>query len=232
MSNDLKPPEPSDEQGDASDVDALGFLRRSPHPYHRRQAELRSLNQSSESSSNDFIQPSALTSSKSGSDRDRTISNDDDARTRRKSSRTPSDSGTEADDEGYSFVRALPAPPIRPRKGLRDFDGGVSPLLIPSQVDEERRKLLAEYFKSSKEGFDGPSPTDEEARTARQKYLKRRRAELIRRTTETGLLVVTGLMVINGCSSWKKILQWHRGRGISQLNATWSPAYWLAVELL
>lgn len=215
MSNDLKPPEPSDEQGDASDVDALGFLRRSPHPYHRRQAELRSLNQSSESSSNDFIQPSALTSSKSGSDRDRTISNDDDARTRRKSSRTPSDSGTEADDEGYSFVRALPAPPIRPRKGLRDlrgsgFDGGVSPLLTPSQVDEERRKLSAEYFKLSKEEFDGPSPTDEEARTARQKYLKRRRAELIRRTTETGLLVVTGLMVINGCSSWKKILQWHR----------------------
>lgn len=218
MSNDLKPPEPSDEQGDASDVDALGFLRRSPHPYHRRQAELRSLNQSSESSSNDFIQPFALTSSKSGSDRDQTISNDDDdARTRRKSSRTPSDSGTEADDEGYSFVRALPAPPIRPRKGLRDlrgngFDGGVSPLLTPSQVDEERRKLLGEYFKSSKEEFDGPSPTDEEARTARQKYLKRRRAELIRRTTETGLLVVTGLMVINGCSSWKKILQWHRGR--------------------
>lgn len=215
MSNDLKPSEPSDEQGDASDVDALGFFRRSPHPYHRRQAELRSLNQPSESSSNDFIQLSALTSSKSGSDRDRTISNDDDARTRRKSSRTPSDSGTEADDEGYSFVRALPAPPIRPRKGLRDirgsgFDGGVSPLLTPSQIDEERRKPLAEYFKSSKEGFDGPSPTDEEARTARHKYLKRRRAELIRRTTETGLLVVTGLMVINGCSSWKKILQWHR----------------------
>lgn len=222
MSNDLKPPEPSDEQGDASDVDALGFLRRSPHPYHRRQAELRSLNQSSESSSNDFIQPSALTSSKSGSDRDRTISNDDDARTRRKSSRTPSDSGTEADDEGYSFVRALPAPPIRPRKGLRDlrgsgFDGGVSPLLTPSQVDEERRKLSAEYFKLSKEEFDGPSPTDEEARTARQKYLKRRRAELIRRTTETGLLVVTGLMVINGCSSWKKILQWHRVELLSHI---------------
>lgn len=221
MSNDLKPPEPSDEQGDASDVDALGFLRRSPHPYHRRQAELRSLNQSSESSSNDFIQPSALTSSKSGSDRDQTISNDDDARTRRKSSRTPSDSGTEADDEGYSFVRALPAPPMRPRKGLRDlggngFDGGVSPLLTPSQVDEERRKLLAEYFKSSKEEFDGPSPTDEEARTARQKYLKRRRAELIRRTTETGLLVVTGLMVINGCSSWK-ILQWHRVELLSHI---------------
>lgn len=217
MSNDLKPPEPSDEQGDASDVDALGFLRRSPHPYHRRQAELRSLNQSSEPSSNDFIQPSALTSSKSGSDRDRTISNDDDGRTRRKSSRTPSDSGTEADDEGYSFVRALPAPPIRPRKGLRDFDGGVSPLLTPSQVDEERRKLMAEYFKSSKEGFDGPSPTDEEARTARRKYMKRRRAELIRRTTETGLLVVTGLMVINGCSSWGEMLQWHRVELLSHI---------------
>lgn len=225
MSNDPKlsePPDTGSEQDNASDVDALGLLRRSPHPYHRRQAELRPLNQSSESSSNDFIQPPALASSKSGSDRGRTISNDDDARTCRKFSRTPSDSGTEADDEGYSFVRALPAPPIRPRKGLRDlrgsgFDGGVSPLLTPSQVDEERRKLLAEYFKSSKEGFDGPSPTDEEARTARQKYLKRRRAELIRRTTETGLLVVTGLVVINGCSSWKKILQWHRVELLSHI---------------
>ncbi|OCL08273.1 hypothetical protein AOQ84DRAFT_44149 [Glonium stellatum] len=223
MSTDLKSPEPPDtrsEQGDASDVDALGLLRRSPHPYHRRQPELRSINQSSESSSNDFVQQYALTSSKPGSDRDRTIS-DDDARTRRKASRTPSDSGTEADDEGYSFVRALPAPPIRPRKGLRDLrgsgpDAGASPLLTPSQVDEEGRKFLPEYFKSSKEGFDGPSPTDEEARAARQKYLKRRRAELIRRTTETGLLGIVGLLAINGCSS-RKILQWHRVELVSHI---------------
>lgn len=133
---------------------------------------------------------------------------------------SPSDSGTEADDEGYGFVKALPAPPIRPHKGLRDVRGtgidgaGGSPLLTPSQVDEDGRRYAAEFFKVAKDTSrrEEPSPTDDEAKAARQKYLKRRRNELVRRTTETALLGTIGLLVVRGCSCGEKLLQWHRGQ--------------------
>ncbi|KAL9107535.1 MAG: hypothetical protein Q9187_008411, partial [Circinaria calcarea] len=46
---------------------------------------------------------------------------DADSRKRRKLSTSPSESGTEADDEA-GLLKGLPAPPSRPRKGLRDLD--------------------------------------------------------------------------------------------------------------
>ncbi|KAF2749749.1 hypothetical protein M011DRAFT_517668 [Sporormia fimetaria CBS 119925] len=125
-------------------------------------------------------------------------------------------SGTEADDEGYGLVKALPAPPMRPRKGLRDmrgagFDGAATPLPTPSQVDEDGRRYSLEYFRSKKSrGKAGsPSPTDEE-RAAREKYRKRRRNELFRRSTETVLLAFIGLLAVRGCSCWKELLRWQR----------------------
>jgi hypothetical protein len=46
---------------------------------------------------------------------------------------------------------------------------------------------------------------------ARQKYLQRRRNELVRRTTETALLAGIGLLAVQGCSYWDKLLKWNRG---------------------
>jgi hypothetical protein len=193
-----------------SEIEALEIFRRSPHPYHRRQHELRAAQPSSASSSNDLSPTTGLTSQG-------TVSDEDDRR-RRRVSQSPSESGTEADDEGYGFVKALPAPPSRPRKGLRDVrgsgrDGDATPLLTPSQVDEEGRQLSMQYFQPRKEGprTGAPSPTDDEAKAARQKYLKRRRNEVVRRTTETALLGVIGMLAVNGCKCWEKLLQWHRG---------------------
>lgn len=193
-----------------SEIEALELFRRSPHPYHRRQHELRTAPQSAESSSHDLsrttLQPS------------QTSITDQDGRTRRKPSQSPSESGTEADDEGYSFIKALPAPPLRPRKGLRDMrgagqDGEASPLLTPSQMDEDGRRLSSQYYRSKKGGLQtgGRSPTDDEAKAARQKYLKRRRNEVVRRTTETILLGAIGIFAVSGCDCWEKLLQWHRG---------------------
>lgn len=149
---------------------------------------------------------------------------DEDRRKRRKrNSQSPSESGTEADDEAYQFVKALPAPPLRPRKGLRDRKGlreeGLSPLLTPTQIEEEVRKYSAEYFQDKKNVSHAgeASPTDKEAKAARQKYIKRRRNEVVRRTTETALLAGIGFLAVNGCGCCSQLLEWHRGGSTSRL---------------
>ena len=212
MSLDPDPPDAQLGAATAADIETLELFRRSPHPYHRRNLgnDAQHTHASADSlqieHSRTSLQPS-----------DQTIS-DEDGRKRRKTSQSPSESGTEADDEGYSFVKALPAPPLRPRKGLRDLrgsglDGTPSPLLTPAQIDEEGRKFAQEYFRPRREGArtGAPSPTDDEAKAARQRYLKRRRNELVRRTTETALLGFIGLLAVRGCSCWEGLLQWHRG---------------------
>ncbi|KAF1998042.1 hypothetical protein P154DRAFT_547083 [Amniculicola lignicola CBS 123094] len=202
-------PEGHLEPNNVTEIEALELFRRSPHPYLRHQNELRRPQASSESSSNDYSRTSLNPTD--------CIVTDEDGRKRRKLSQSPSDSGTEADDEGYGFVKALPAPPLRLHKGLRDLrgsglDGSASPLLTPSQVDEEGRKFSAEFFDPGEEGAKTgePSLTDEETRAARKKYIKRRRNELVRRTTETALLGLIGLLAVKGCGCWVKLLQWHR----------------------
>jgi hypothetical protein len=145
---------------------------------------------------------------------------DDDGRTRRKTaSQSPSESGTEADDEGCSLVKALPAPPLRPHKGLRDSralgtDKWASPLLTPTQIDDEGRKLSEGYFTRTSETRrrGDVDRSDDEARAARQKYLQRRRNELVRRTTETALLAGIAVLTVCGCDCWDKLLAWHRGQ--------------------
>jgi hypothetical protein len=206
--------EPSDARLDAptvSDFEALELLRRSPQPYLRHKDEIRKPS------------PDRLASSRATRDRpnppSRTISDADGRKRRKTSSRSqsPSEGGTEADDEGYSFVRALPPPPLRPHKGLRETEGSghgaLSPLLTPTQIDDEGRRFSDEYFNKKRANRKGePSFTDEEARSVRQKYLKRRRHELVRRTTETALLAGIGILAVSGCNCWQSLLAWHSGK--------------------
>ncbi|KAF2280736.1 uncharacterized protein EI97DRAFT_471743 [Westerdykella ornata] len=194
----------------SSEIEHLELFRRSPHPYHRHQHR---------------SSPSGPPSSKSSIDNSlRTtpvaISDEDGRRRRRRISQSPSASGTEADDEAYAFVKALPAPPLRPRKGLRDVRGAgvegpsMSPLLTPSQVDEEGKKYGVEYFRRRRgKGSVGEETAtlDEEARKARERYIKRRRNELLRRTTETGLLVCIAVLTVRGCGCWRQLWErWYR----------------------
>ncbi|KAF2630712.1 hypothetical protein BU25DRAFT_386794 [Macroventuria anomochaeta] len=207
-------PDPSDAQLDAptaSEVETLELFRRSPHPYLRHRAGLSNAQTPSENSSNN-----ASASRTPPRPSDRTISDEDRRKRRKRNSQSPSESGTEADDEGYQFVKALPAPPLRPRKGLRDSQGlreeGLSPLLTPAQIEEEVRKYSEGYFQEKQDESQAGEapPTDKEAKAARQKYTKRRRNEVVRRTTETALLAGIGLLAVNGCDCWLKLLEWHR----------------------
>jgi dolichol kinase len=209
MSQDSEPPDARLDAPTTSEIEALELFRRSPHPYLRHKDEIRKPSPDRSVNSNCAARNRPTPTNRTTSDAD--------GRKRRKTSsqsQSPSESGTEADDEGYTFVKALPPPPLRPHKGLRDLgQGALSPLLTPTQIDDEGRKYSEEYFaekKRSKRG--GVSVTDDEARTARQKYLQRRRMELVRRTTETALLVAIGMLAVSGCGCWEQLLGWHRGK--------------------
>lgn len=75
-----------------------------------------------------------------------------------RTSKTPSDSGTEADDESTGVLKGLPAPPARPRKG----------------VDEPKK---------SGDGLE-------------KKKAVEKRAEVLRRLCEVGLVVCVGVVVL------------------------------------
>ncbi|GME24623.1 putative methyltransferase [Neofusicoccum parvum] len=220
-------------------ADALRLLNRSPHPYHRRSVQLHHSHHHSETQSQQQQHPSP-SASPTWSSSAASSDNDDSARggaaAARKgpaptsypsqtASRSMSESGTEADDEGYSFVKALPAPPIRPHKGLRDLRGGDaalalsdSGLLTPNQLDEEGRRLSAApgYFKGRGKGArrqeDGAGEVEvhEEVRKERERYAKRRRAEMLRRGCEVALLAAIGLVVLRGAVALKSLGAWSR----------------------
>lgn len=119
---------------------------------------------------------------------------DADNRKRRKTSLTPSDSGTEADDESGAFLKGLPAPPTNFRKGLKGGKslGTQSPLLTPSYIDDECQRRASETHFRYSSRQQSQSSTDEESVQYRHKVLRRRRAELSRRATEIFLLLCAG----------------------------------------
>ena len=176
----------------------LPRLARSPHPY----AFLRSEVLNGTQKTPDYCEPQSVRAHTPHNDtrsvRDRASKpfSDTDSRKRRKDSTTPSDSGTEADDEGGPLLKSLPAPPPRLRKGLKDEanSGTTSPLLTPSYLDDEkRRKILEAQFKRGLQ-LQSHVSSDKETLKIRDKFVKKRRAELIRRTTETILFLSVGCL--------------------------------------
>jgi hypothetical protein len=204
-----------------ADVEDLEQFRRSPHPYLCHKDQIRKHSPDRKSA----LAPQLHTPLRSSN---HTIHNEDGRKRRKTSSQSPSESGTEADDEGYTLVKALPAPPLRLHKGLRDqqisgTDGVTSPLLTPTQIDDEGRKISEGYFngnRKSKPRGDA-CPTDDEARVAKQRYLQRRRNELVRRTTETALLAGIGVLAVQGCGCWGSLLGWHRGQRHIRMKLEW-----------
>ena len=173
---------------------------RSPHPYYRQ-----SLDVPDRIYSNRVLAPTPQSSSidKSSAQDHRPGTSpyfDFDGRKRRKETTSPSDSGTEADDE-RPLLRALKAPPLRPRKGLKDHKGTDSdplgsPNLTPSPFEEERNRLLAGHaFQERRRGK--PIPEADSAK-AKEKQRRRGRAEYTRRALETVLLGVSGYLSCRG----------------------------------
>lgn len=162
-------------------------LSRSPHPYHRRQSdcvhilpgESRTIVQSNLKSARSTEGSEGRFGYREGTSREST---------------SPSDSGTEADDESGLILQSLPAPPLRSRKGLKgqDGDGAASPLLTPSYLDDESRRLQLEHLLSHYADRQSSLPTDDERRKTQEKFTRRRRAEFLRRLSETFLLGIVG----------------------------------------
>ncbi len=173
---------------------------RSPHPYHRDKKFLSSLTPIN----------GTPTRKEDASGPNGTSYFDADSRTRRKFVTSPSDSGTEADDESGGILRGLPAPPIKQRKGLKEPSAITSPLLTPSYLDDESWRSAQERQLRRRRSLQSPSVTDEETKKTRNKFTKRRRAELLRRVTETLLLGSIGCIA---CGSVPKSLlrTWSKG---------------------
>ncbi|KAG9235110.1 cytidylyltransferase [Amylocarpus encephaloides] len=173
--------------------DALRRLSRSPHPYHRQRFEL--LHASERVISYAPAKRSPLTSKHNTDDeeQERTPVTSDSYR-----ESTTSDSGTEADDE--HFLKGLPAPKIRPHKGLRGLDGtfsaSPSPLPSPAILNGDAHKPLE--FSRTLPGATSQASQEEAYQKAVDKIRHKRRVEVIRRVAETGILgFVAGLICLN-----------------------------------
>jgi hypothetical protein len=121
---------------------------------------------------------------------------------------TGSESGTEADDERPDFMRLLPPPTTRPRKGLKVGERSEEAFLSPSQLDDEGRDEEG-YFRRRK-GVTGES---EEARNSREqeeqeKLYRRRLHEFARRSSEVALVGVIVLLVLCGEGVWATAWEW------------------------
>ncbi|RLL93181.1 hypothetical protein CFD26_100392 [Aspergillus turcosus] len=159
----------------ASDLDIpaavpLRLLSRSPHPYHRKGLKCAET-------------PSVLTDL-----------SDQPSRNLSRWAKTSSDSGTEADDESTGILKGLPAPPPRPRKGLRSSWNGVddSDLWYPTLrtwSSFARSTSLRSSRRSSGE------ETQAEVRKLRDKARRKVRIEVFRRLSETALLLSVGGVV-------------------------------------
>lgn len=168
-----------------SSSDRLRTLSRSPHPYHRIGSRLAELPQTLESAS-------TSTSTRNS-----------------RRARTSSDSGTEADDESTGMLKGLPAPPVRSRKGLRNGIGRDEPALW--QDDRPGWSL----FVTSAPAPTKRSSSEESTRisaSARQFIALRKRNEILRRLTETALLVSVGGIVLLRDDVRSYAYSWHRGR--------------------
>lgn len=165
----------------------LRQFTRSPHPYHHS----RRLGSRTPSEQGDRLQPLTPYS---------------------KSSRTPSDSGTEADDESTGILRGLPAPPLRPRKGLRSGGNGFvdSDAWLPTL--HPWPSLARQSSRGSRRSSDEKQVEGEAAEAAEAQQLKAtRRVEILRRLLETALLLSIGVVVLLPKEARSLAWEWRKG---------------------
>lgn len=179
---------------------------RSPRPYHRRSSDVSNRIHDCRSSLSSSSRSQAIASSTSTA-RDRRASSYSPAleSKRRKDTTSSGDSGTEADDE-KPLLKALTAPPLRPRKGLKDSRGAGpdplgSPLLTSSSLDEGGLISAAGPYALERRRRRRSSAlvvTETEDEKARAKRQRREKAEVLRRVAETVLLGWIGYMSVVG----------------------------------
>lgn len=188
-------------------------LSRSPRPYNKHKGDVLQDNGNAATRLGSALVSPAETDCLLKSEKNEHTYFDADYRKRRKWTSSPSDSGTEADDERErGSLLGLPAAPIRPRKGLKGSNGSgaESPLLTPSYLDAESRRLDMKAQKKRCGSLQSQSCIDEETIKLRRMFNQKRRAELIRRVSETTLMGAIGFIA---CSRdiGRLLRQWFGG---------------------
>lgn len=176
--------------------DALRPFSRSPHPYHRT-----SISRTT-GTSTDTDNPSAAAAA---------------AQTDRLHpapppppwSKTPSDSGTEADDESTGILKGLPAPPSRSRKGLSRVEDSTDPwvpelLPWPALVRSKARGL-------SRGALGGDGTAVGGATGGKERFSQEKRVEVLRRLLEVALLVSVGVVVVRPADVREIAWVWRKG---------------------
>lgn len=202
--------------------DQLRYFSRSPHPYHRQRSEIHSHTERSrqlnEAGSEWSDSSQIRVSCRMGVGKEGEAQIGAGSRRWPDSSKSPSDSGTEADDEGNGFLKGLPAPPQRSRKGLRDARGSIvsttpSPLLTPSYLEADQRALLLDSISERRSSGPARHSADEEVAKARKRSKQKRRAELVRRSSEVLLLGIIGCIIHGGIGVSEAASYWRIGAG-------------------
>ena len=169
--NGLKPPDQDELLPRPLDGRPNGVsLSRSPHPYHRRGGSL---------SHGDEV-PEVIVEQSANAP----------------PSFESTESGTEADDEKGSFLKGLPAPPPRLRKGLRGstppktFTPSRTPLPTPPALVQQELSGYFETFQKDKKERD---VSEDRRRT--HEYIQRKAKEIVRRSLETTLLACICVLI-------------------------------------
>ena len=156
-------------------------LSRCPHPYHQQQADLTKAS------------PQLIPDEKG-------IHHNVARKRQWKEQSSSGESGTEADDEHGTFLKALPPASLRPSKGLKDAagtrSGAVSPLLTPSILDDDHRRQHLGNPLASRGRFLGLALAERQFQQTHEKFEAKRRAELLRRFVETLLLAGIGIVTV------------------------------------
>ena len=203
MSADIDPPDIKIfEASTPEEQERLKSGTRTPRPYHHDGQDIYQHSESRHDRSdngNGSIPPKT--------ELDETTKDEQWARRSGQASTAGSESGTEADDERRSFVKALPAPHLRPRKGLKTGEQNEESLLTPSQLDDEGRRLSQSYFKQTSPPKE---VSEQEEKEEQEKLLRRRLAEFARRSSEVALMMVIAGSVLCGRGVFQTAKDWRR----------------------
>ncbi|KAL4928851.1 uncharacterized protein BDV17DRAFT_298376 [Aspergillus undulatus] len=111
-----------------------------------------------------------------------------------RTTRTSSDSGTEADDESTGLLKGLPVPPLRSRRawnGVSETD-----VWLPGLGLQRWPSLARSTSRSSRRSSNGVAGDQEDILELKNKIKFKRRIEIIRRAFETALLFSVGGVVL------------------------------------
>jgi len=192
----------------------LREFTRSPHPYHRHGSQISQQTRlGGGSQRNSSGRPLVHQQGRHTESEDNAATSESEASVRDEARRvalsvTGSESGTEADDERPDFMKLLPPPSLRPRKGLKIGERSEEAFLSPSQLDDEGRDE-EDYFRRRK----STTGESDEARQSREqeeqeKLYRRRLHEFARRSSEVALVGVIVLIVLYGEGVWKTAWEW------------------------